>query len=178
MSSNFKQLLPKLLTYSIQLTFYCKLSFENLNNEYIKTGTARSRFLSLINIILDQKELKVNNKSPPFFSVKTMNSKKRGLYTHILNAVLSYRTQEAKFKSSSQLCEVVNYESIMNSLQNRFCLQTFFFFYCIGGYICDFSRFHVVGSQLYTSCQVFVMFYTERTDHPVFPQNVNTDYVV
>ena len=78
-------------------------------------------------IILDQKELKVNNKSPPFF-VKAMNSKKQGLYTHILNAVLSYRTQEAKFKSSSQLCEVVNYESIMNSLENRFCLQTFFFF--------------------------------------------------
>ena len=70
---------------------YCKLSFGSLSNECIKTGTARSRFFPLINIILDQKELKVNNKSTIFF-VKTMNSKKRGLYTHILNAVLSNRT--------------------------------------------------------------------------------------
>ena len=45
----------------------CKLSFGSLSNEYIKTGTARSRFLSLINIILDQEEFKVNNKSSIFF---------------------------------------------------------------------------------------------------------------
>ena len=37
-----------------------------------------------------------------------------------------------------------------------------FFFYFIGGYMCDliavshpFSRFHVVGSQLYPSCRGF-----------------------
>ena len=73
-----------------------------------------------------------------------------------------YRTGPRKQSFSPALnYEVVNYEFIINSLQNRFCLQTFFFLF-IGGYMCDliavshpFGRLHVVGSQLYTSCRGF-----------------------
>ena len=67
-AKQFQAALTKITTKFDIANIYCKLSFGSLSNECIKTGTARSRFLSLINIILDQKELKVNNKSPIFFS--------------------------------------------------------------------------------------------------------------